>query len=387
MPGHQLRLYGSTGPGGESGDPQPDRALWLGRNRSSDRLDVLSSTLTAGQGLGTRHRLVDAARIGESGHVLRWVAMHTGPAAGACARVEAFEPLTGTFVLDRALPASAASGNRYALYAAGNCFPTVSAPQAQAGETRYRCLVLRNEHGSGVAGVRVHLVPLSGAGARVDRLHQVAAESPWIERVTDQIDVLNALGQRDPMIPDPEEFEGDQADGFEGSGGWTSPLSRALADVEAETLANGAELAIWLRRIVPPRSLFRRSVAVGVFVTTSTTGSDPSPLASVGVLVWDVEAAAPDVQLRTDRYLHVGGGARVRARVTIGDEPVPGRFVRFEHLGEGILHLPSGEVSQDYVRTDARGEAHVTLAAADAEAGDLAELAARVGAGEEVGRP
>lgn len=386
MSGANLVFYGTTGiPGTAEGQSQPSPAGYLGDWRASQVLHSLQSTLTASQGAQGRHFAVDASQIGAGTNVHRykWLVMMTGPSALAAARVERFDSTTGTYTLDRPLPAAAASGNTYRLCSRNNVWPDVSAAQAAVGEVRYRCICFRNEHGSSLANLKIYFRDLSAGVADCDRFHQNAQTQPFLARANDVTDLFKAVGQRDPA---------GGADAFGGSGPWTHPLGYATADTLIASLANNTTIAIWLRRVIPAGVQFRRSVGIQLLVESTTGGSDPSPLAASVVLPYDVaaDAAVPAGALAKDRYVHVGGGARLGARVTRGSGPEANRAVRWAlRPGDAGSIATDDDPLAGYATTDADGLAAATYRAPELEATAGLSAAARlfIGAGDEIGDP
>lgn len=394
--GQDLLWYGTTGqPGTADGQSQANPALWLGDFRASQTLHSLQSTLTASQTAQSRHYVVDSAQIGAGvqAHRMKWLVMVTGGAALAAARVAAFDTASGLFKLDRALPAAASAGDFYRLFSKGNVWPDVSAAQAAAGETRYRCIVFRNQHGGTINAVRLYFRDLgAGAGgADFHRTHQGGSggggSSPFLNRATDQLDIFDSMGRHDPQ-GGPNNF----GDVFGNAGGWQNPFGYATADTTMVTLGNTGIIAVWLRRRIPAGAGFRRSVAVQLIAETTTTGSNPSPLVSSALMVYDVgaDATAPVGVVTPDRYTHVLGGARLRGRVTRGASVVGAQPVRWTlRPGDaGTLHTDD-EPLAGWATTDVRGEAFATYHAPSsaAFAGEHATARMLIGAGEEVGDP
>lgn len=385
MPGQNLLFYGTTGLAGTlEGQSQPDPALWLGDWRASQTLHSLQSTLTASQTAASRHYVTDASQIGAGvqAHRMKWLVMVTGPAALSAARVAAFDTATGVMKLDRPLPTAAASGNVYRLFSRGNVWPDVTAAQAATGESRYRCICFRNEHGASLSDLRIYFRDLSAGGPDFHRFHQSAANQPFLARSSDQVDLFDSLGQHDPA---------GGTDNFGNAGGWQNPFGYTVADTNVATLANNSSIAIWLRRVIPPASQFRRSVAVQLIVESSTTGSDPSPLAASALMAYDVAAdAAPLVgDIAPDRFVHVEGGARLRGRVSRAGAPVAARAVRWAlRSGDpGGIHTDD-EPLAGLATTDAAGDVFATYRAPGAEfEGAVAKARLLIGAGEEVGDP
>ncbi len=393
MSGANLIFYGTTGPAGTNNNTsQPDPAQWLGKFRATQTLHSLQSTLTHVQTTESRHYLRDTARIGDgaNAHAFKWLLILTGPAAMSAARIESFDNATGIFKLDRRTTANAAIGNTYALFNRNNVWPDVTAQQAIEGDTRYRCIFLRNQHGVAITNVRFHVVPLSAGGSDLARcaspqdLQDISGQ--FLSRPNDTTDILTALGAVDPV--DAASF----TNSMQGTSGWASPQSRAASGGVNASLANNFGSPVWLRRIISPGWTKRRSVAVMLVVSTDLTGSDPDPLVTGAIMSWDI-AGTPAGILELDRYVGERGGCRLNGRVFEASTGLPYREqVRFDlfpgDLGTVVTdELPSylpGGVEE----SDDEGKAFATFRADEASAaGAVVTPRMFVAAGEEVGEP
>lgn len=382
MPGNDLVFYGTTGLGGSDGDNVPDTSDWLGRHRAQNTLHEVQSTLTSSQSAVTdQHIIVDTARIGDGAdaHVMKWVLIQTGAAALSAARVQEFDTATGQFVLDRPLDALASSGDEYAIFAAGNCFPNLTAQESEDGQTLYRCVFMRNEHGVAITEVRFHLVPLMADMDQWARMAQAAAGTPFLTIADEETAPLDSFGQRQGA---------DASDNFSGSGGLTQPIERAGADAEDASLSNNTGLACYLRRVVPAGAERRRSVAIMLVASSTTAGSDPDPLVGAAIIVWDVEGVTPSVTAAVDRFVHFDGGGRYEATVVSAQtgDPVTGREVKFKvDTGDpGSVETTDNPITDWEVLDDA-GEAAATYRAPSS--GVDADVIVEVPHGEEVGDP
>ena len=395
MPGDDIRFYGTTGPGGTfDGDAESNPDNYLGRFRSSTLLHELQSSLTVGQNTQSRHIIVDSARIGDGAdaHVFKWVLMSTGTNALSAGRVMAFDDATGTFKLDRRLgPGNALFGHQYTLFPRNNVFPNVSEAQAAAGDTRFRCIAMRNEHGFTFTNFRVFFVDLMTSGIEFASINQAETPlgGPFISRADGVTDVLNSLGQRFPNPSLPLE------DQFRSSSTWW----RALADSQAVLPSTGLALdvgnlfavGIWLRRTMPAAIRFRRSIAFMLIAISDVGGSSPDPLAGGVIISFDIEGETPVPTLTVDRPVHIAGGARLNGSVlTPSGVPIVNRPVRFavKPGDEGII-VTSNDPTTDFETTDENGEAVGTFKSTSNPAfeGDLTHPQMIVGAGDEVGNP
>ena len=388
MPGNDLVFYGTTGTGGGfDGDAQSDPTMYLGRFRSSTRLDEFQSTLTVSQAALPRARniLIDATRIGDGAdaHALKWMLIQTGPAALFASRIMAFDDATGRFKLENRTPAAAVAGDDYAVFDVNNVWPDVTVPQAAAGEERFRCISFRNQHGAGITNVKVYFQAIGLNGSGMSRLHQVASPllQPFIQRADDVTDVLNSFGQRDPL---------GGPDNFLGSGGWINPHTRAIADTVATSVMNNESVAIWMRRTIPPGLRFRRSVAIMVIAESDTGGSDPDPLAGACILPYNIDGLTPVADLTLDRIIHIGGGARMNGLVTVNGTPLADRPVRFglRPTDEGTI-ITDDDPAPDFDTTDDQGRAFGTFKSTENPAFEGVDTHPQliVGAGGEVGDP
>jgi hypothetical protein len=380
MPGNGLRFYGTVGKPGAVG-AQPDPSQWLGYNRSTTPVHALQSTFTAATTPRSRHVVVDSARIGDGddAHAFRWLLVQTGAAALSAARVMRFESATGKLLLDRPVSAEIAPGDAYALFAPGNVFPNVTAQQSAEGETRYRCIYLRNEHGASIANVGFYLVPLSLGGDAFEHVDQKSTTAPFMAVADELTSPFNAVGGR----------QDEANNSFQYAGGFVRCFDYSRA-VKTASLASNQGFGIYLRRTIDPGQRYRRSVALLLVVGTSTTGSDPSPLFGACILAYDIAGYTPSLSAQADRYVHLAGGARVEARVTAQETglAVEDRPVRFEAVGGGTLYTRD-EPSSGYALTEASGEASAAFHAPTSPAleGQNVTLKAIVGAGLEVANP
>ena len=394
MPGDDIRFYGTTGTGGTfDGDAESNPDNYLGRFRSSTLLHEFQSALTATQTTQTRHIVVDSSRIGDGAdvHALKWLLMSTGTNALSAARIMAFDTATGTFKLDRRLgPGNALATHQYTVFPRNNVFPNVSAAQAAAGDERFRCIAMRNEHGFPFTNFRVFFVDLMTSGAEFASITQ--AETPlgsaFISRDDGVTDVLDSLGQRavNPTFP----FE----DGFRSSSTWWRALSDAQAVFPSTGLAldvgNTFSVGIWLRRTMPAAIRFRRSIAFMLIAISDVGGSSPDPLAGAVIISFDVEGATPVATLTVDRPVHILGGARLNGLVLADGAPVANRPVRFAvRSGDEGIVITDNDPTTDFDTTNEDGEAFATFKSPSNPAfeGDLTHPQMIVGAGDEVGNP
>ncbi len=385
MPGNDLVFYGTTGPGGGAdGGAQSDPNLFLGRFRSSTSLDEFRSTLTANQLARDRHTIVDATRIGDGAdaHALKWLLIQTGPAALFASRIMSFDDATGEFKLEARTPSTALFGDDYAVFARNNVWNDVTIAQSRDGDQQFRCISLRNEHGIQITNVKIHYEALNLDGSEFARLHQTNQIQPFIERADGVTDILDAFGQRDPM---------GGPDNFIGSGGWRTPATRPMADTTIATLANTFSDAIWMRRLLPPDLLRRRrSVAIKVVASTDIGGSDPDPLVGACILAFDVLGEDPTVELEVDRFVHIDGGARLKATVEDSAGPVTDDDVQFVvKAGDQGTIVTDGDPDVGFDELNEDGEAFATFLAPSDPIfeGDATHPQAIVGAGDEVGDP
>ncbi len=394
MPGDDIRFYGTTGVGGGfDGDAESNPDNFLGRFRSSTLLHEFQSALTANQVTSRRHVVVDSSRIGDGAdvHALKWLLMQTGINALSAARIMAFDDATGTFKLDRRLgPGNALATHDYAVFAPNNVFPDVTEAQAAAGDTRFRCIAMRNEHGFNFTNFRCFFLPIGTSGIEFERIHQ--SELPlgagFISRDDGVTDIVDALGQRfaNPSLPG--------EDGFRRSSAWQRPFDSTVASLPSNgvplIVGNNFSVGIWLRRTIPAAVRFRRSIAMMIVAVSDVGGSSPDPLAGACILSFDILGDPPDATLQADRFVHIGGGARVEGKVLVAGEPVVNRPVRFDvRAGDQGTIATDNEPLVGFALTDADGAAFATFKAPTNPAfeGDPSHPQMIVGAGEEVGNP
>ena len=393
MPGDDIRFYGTTGPGGTfDGDAESNPDNYLGRFRSSTTLHEFQSALSANQTNQTRHIVVDASRIGDGAdiHALKWLLMQTGTNALSAARIMAFDDATGTFKLDRRLgPGNALATHEYAVFDRNNVFPDVTEAQAAAGDIRFRCITMRNEHGAVFTNFRCFFLPIGTSGIEFERIHQ--SETPlgsaFISRDDGVTDILSGLGQRftNPSLP--------LEDGFRSSSAWQRPFDAAVASLPTGLpfdVGLNFPVGIWLRRTIPAAVRFRRSIAMMIVAISDVGGSSPDPLAGACILSFDILGNPPTATLQADRFVHIGGGARMEGEVLVAGAPVANRPVRFDvKAGDQGTIATDNEPIVGFATTDADGIAFGTFKAPTNPAfeGDLSHPQMIVGAGEEVGNP
>ncbi len=386
MPGNDLVFYGTTGPGGGAdGGAQSDPNLYLGRFRSSTRLDEFQSTITVNQAIFPRARsvLIDATRIGDGAdvHALKWLLIQTGPAALFASRIMAFDTATGRFQLENRTPAAVASGDFYAVFAPNNVWNDVTVAQAAAGDEQFRCISLRNEHGVAITNTKIFFSAVQSSGFEFSRLHQTNQIQPFIERADGVTDILDAFGQRDPL---------GGPDNFIGSGGWQKPQTRPIADTTIANLADVFSDAIWLRRTIPAGRRFRVSVAIMILAVTDVGGSDPDPLAGAAIMPFDIDGESPVATVEVDRFLHIAGGARLKGTAIVSGSPLVGKTVRFDvRAGDQGTIITANNPAAGLDVTDELGEADATFKSPTNPAfeGDLTHPQFIVGDGGEVGDP
>jgi hypothetical protein len=381
MPGQDLVFYGTTGPSGTAdGQSQPDKTLWLGRFRASQRLDEFSSTFSATQLSTSPHVVVDSSRIGdgEGAHDLKWLLVQTGSGALQAARVVHFTDATGSFKLDRRFTTAVASGDRYAIFGINNVWPDVTPAQAINGDTRYRCIAMRNQHGAAIINVRYFLLPLAAGAFDMSRINQVTEINPFLQRANDTTDILDTTGQI-AALGGPNEFSG--------ASGWLRTHARATAFGEDASLANNGANGIWLRRTIPAGVRRRASVAVMVVASTLTAGSNPDPLQGAAIMSWNV-VVDPAVILTQERYTHVGGGGRFIATVTdtTSGLAIPDLPIVFSLSGGAPATIATdNDPVTDFTRTDENGEGSATLSVLpSATAGGTATVTVKVPDGPEL---
>ena len=394
MSGANLVFHGTTGPGLSNGASQPDPEDWLGRWRAAEVVHEIQSTLTAAQANTSRHIIVDSARIGDGvqAHQMKWIAMQTGGAAPSAARIASFDDATGTFKLDRQLVGSLGQiGDTYRLFAPGNVFPNVTAEQAATGHESFRAICLLNSHGTIGAAQKRRIIFRdlgSGDARHYSLIHQTteATLTPFIERADGLTDVLDVLGQRATL---------GGPDGFANTSPWVQIFDIADDNVsEVGNVSLGFEInqqaGIWLRRTIPAGARLRRSVAFQVLFLTDDASSDPNPLSSSVLIVYDIDTPDTSAIVTPDRFPAILGGARVRVDVSKAGAQLADRPVRWDvRPGDLGTMLTDDDPVSGYDVTDDDGRAYATLIAptSQASAGVISHPRARIGAGEEIGDP
>lgn len=354
--GHELVHYLAVD--AAEGTAQPDPNASLGGNRSGTAIHEVQSTLTSNQ--TDARKFVDTARIGDGtdAHVGKWALFMTGAAAVHAAEVLAFDTATGEFVLVDGTPALAASADVYRLYAVNAFWDDFDAGESALGVTQYRLLYLHNETGLAVASPETKLVLLDGAGIDF-------GVAQW-DGTGDQQNITVIPDEETEPDLDELEAANNTVPRFEAPLGATS-LHRVPRNTPA-SYAVGAAVPIWLRRTGAANRLAKPRVVLQVIHRFTSTGGDPDPLVTSGLLVFGIAGLTPTVSLARDRRLRVGGGARYSVTLTAAESglPVPGESVDFEQTaGPGTLSFPADPEERE---TDAAGVSFASYAAPTDEA-------------------
>lgn len=381
--GELIRFYGTTGSGGSAdGQSQPDKTLWLGRYRASQRLDEIQSTLTSAQ--VRLHRFVDTARIGDGvqAHQMKWVLIQTGPAAMSPARVMSFNNSTGEFILDRATLALGQAGDYYAVFDVENVFPSVTAAQASAGQTLYRCIAVRNESGVTLTNARLRFRVLNLEPYQMGAIWNTVNSMNFLYVPDQYTSPLNdnghriVLGGADLFTYAPGEFQ------------------RPFVAMKPY-FGNQGHLttrALFLRREIAANTPYRASVALLVSVESDTTGQDPDPLVGGAIIAFDVAGPTYSTELEVDRYVHINGGCRLNGTIisAVTGEPIENLLVKYQiEPGDDGTLVVANNPTTGYEITDEYGRVGATYIAPTNPAleGDAADLQMVIPNGDEVGDP
>lgn len=354
-------LSGATSAGGAQANPNAS----LGRFRSSTEIRAISSTLTSVAAAGALS-VVDTAQIGAGSQVGRYLVFLAGNNGGVigffATRIVAFDAGTGTFRLHDPLPAAAAIGDRYHVYAPLSLFDAVSPSEAAlaAGYVDHRMLIGFNTTGSSLTAVRYHLEPLD-PGPLV------------LEIVADDLatgDLDYTLSASDIEAPGLTQFPAPQRFAMplvrDGIAGTQPPL--------AYNALNNSANGVWIRRRVDPRTLGIERAVWKLLVTSTTVGIDPNPFASACLLFFSVTGITRQLSGVIDRAPRIRGGARLEATLRALETglALESELVSFFFTGPG-------SISAAEALTDARGVARVAYTAptSEAQAGQTLSVTAK----------
>ena len=374
MAGTDIRFYLSGG----ASNTNPAASLG-GVRSTSTQLRAIESTFTSSQVSGAGHVVADTARIGDGdgAHVGKWMLALTGAASLGAARVVKFDSASGRFHLDRPLHQSlAASGDAYVLFVAHNLFDLVTQVQCSEGHVDHRMLYARNESGVTLTGARFYVRPLDEGPCTLEVMPNLVTGAPSLTIADEETDPRNSFGfitgtgftTRNTFGRlDARPVEPENGLPWAGVSSWT----------------NNGQVAIWIRRTIPPDSELRRRCAFMLILQTTVTGQNPSPLTGAVILAWKMDGVSPVATITRDRSVYIAGGARLTGTLTdsVTGEPIgPGRDVELLVDGPGTL------TGEDNPQTDENGIVSATYAAPTdpAQEGATADAIFRIGAGEEV---
>lgn len=341
--GHELVHYLAVDD--VEGTAQPDPNASLGGNRSSTAIHEIQSTLTSAQ--TDARKMVDTARIGDGidAHVGKWILFMTGTAAVHASEILAFDDATGEFLLVSGTPSLAASADTYRIYDVNAFWDDLDAGESASGVTQYRLLYLHNETGFSVTSPETKLALLDGAGIEF-------ALAQWDGTGDKQGITVIPDEETEPDL-DELEASSNTVPRFEQPVGLNSQLQ--VPRLQPASYSNSAAVPIWLRRVGGQGRLTKPRVVLQVIHKFASTGGDPDPLVTSGLIIFGLTGLTPQASLTRDRAIRVGGGARYVVALTAQESglPIVGEQVAFQQTaGPGSLDLSS---DPDDFRTDEDG--------------------------------
>lgn len=350
--GSDIIPYYSIDGSGAQGDPNAS----LGGNVATNPVYNVESALTSSQSGGGRE-LIDTSQIGAGvdAHVGKYLVMMEGAAAVHAARVDEFDNATGRMVLREATPTAAAAGDTYRLHAVNELWSDVDGEDSSLGATHHRCIYLRNSTGGGLADRRVFIRLLSRGGVSLG-----VAE---FNRETTKL--VTAIANED-VAPNLAELNG-SGSGAGSTPGFELPIYGTLVEVPPTNVRghnDGADIPIWLQRVITGPRLPREEVAYQLIHVYSNTGGDPDPMVTSMVLAFDINGFTPDLTFSPDRSARRNGGVRftLQVRSLESGEPVEGVDVDYELIsGPGTLEPRDLEER----RTNSRGRSFVSYTGPD----------------------
>jgi hypothetical protein len=314
---------------------QPDPNASLGNYIASASNRLYHYQGTVGTVIFSSHAFIDASLPLSPSRVGDWVLLVTGSGFGSAAQVSLHLNFLGSSLLLVSTPLTGLTAlDQYRLHAPNNLFDDVLAAEALTGEAEYRGIFVRNETGVALNAVKMYLDLVHGG-----------APAP-------------ALAVKDGMA---SQFVGGNLPNEN-----TAPvLSTTLGDANArfEAFFNydiaydaGGAAAInnlnqrpaWVRRTVPANMGPQNDVVWRIVVQGTNTGGNPDPIKSCALIVFSGEGFVPQVAMQEDRYVYVGGGARVTATITDeGGNPQEEYDLEWSVVGDGSLDTTTGQTDED----------------------------------------
>lgn len=345
--------------------PQTDPDLSLGGNRSSTKLYHTEGSLTSGMTL--KNEFIDSAQIGNGSiSVGDWLLFVTGANPLEARKVTAFTIGTGFFRLRDPLPNLGAIGNIYRLHAVHNLFDKVSAAEAATGEAEYRGVFPEQNSGAPLVDLRCYVHLISGGAT------EVAVAINDVSRTAFYETLANENQEPDLSLYPSKNVR------------WERPtVFLAAAGMNPGNWHTGNARCLWIRRTVPETMAQQDETVWAIVIGNTDSGGDPDPLESAFLVVFEGDGYIPEVSLTADRFAHIGGGARIKAKVQSAGVNVPDEFLEYSiETGPGTIYADPGND-----QTDENGEHSVAFHSPVADVvrteGDPALEFTRVPAGDD----
>lgn len=310
------------------------------------------TAVLAGNAFTVSSLATSPSRVGD--HVLAV----TGSAFGYCAKILQHIDFFGSslLVLDQLLP-GVGVGDYVRLHVLNNLFDQISASESLSGDVEYRGIFVRNETDVVLDAVKLYLAE-PGGGAPV----------PALASKRGALSQIGTISSEDEA-PDVSSTLSDANARFE------HMLTYALSyPGNPTTLSNLNQQPAWIRRTVPALSGPQDDIAWLVVLEGTNTGGDPNPIRSAALVTFGGDGYDPQLSVQEDRYVRVGGGARISALVE--DEagtPLEEYDVEWSLDGDGSLDASIGQTDED-------GETAVAYTAPTGQekAGQSAVVTARI---------
>jgi hypothetical protein len=165
------------------------------------------------------------------------------------------------------------------------------------------------------------------------------------------------------------------------NGDWAQPLSAAQAlfleprNETPQTSANG-QRPMYLRGSIDPQTQAGHAAYMLVFQYTDLT---PTTRSVPAIITMDFDGFTPDITLRFDRRLFIGGGARVDAQINVGETGEPAVDIdvgfKLKSPSPGSLEAPSSGTTTD---AEGRTYASYTCSTDPVDEGETVEVEVRL---------
>ena len=331
--------------------PDPNASLGNYIASASDRLYHTQGTVSS---VSSNSRFASAAFTGQD-FAGDWILMLTGAAIGLVAKVVDMD--AGEAQLSHPLPGVAAS-DYFRVHSPNNLFDDVLEAETLVGDAEYRGIFVRNETGVILNAVRLYVFPAFGF---TSCLALAAKDGVASQFVGGNLPNENT----EPVL---STTLGDANARFETYCSLLSGLFIAYDIGTPSAISNANQRPMWIRRTVPANSGPQEDVVWIVLLVGS------NPIDSAALIVFGGEGFTPQLSMQEDRYVHVGGGARVEATITdASGNPMEEFDLEWSVVGDGSLDVDHGQTDED-----GQHVVSYTAPAAESAEGQSAQVVARM---------